>query len=151
MSPDSSGRSTAVDIVPRDSYLFKGCSCSAELPRDLVAPRSFLLDQRLIDYAAIGFFFLRQPSRPNPTRLEAKSGNAVGKGTGEIVLVVPLACERLEHQACADFINCVLRKLLNFAATHRRCFLQFGTNRCVNNASIRRINAINSSYPRRGR
>jgi hypothetical protein len=35
------------------------------------------------DYAAAAFFFLRQPSRPNPTRPEAKSGRAAGRGTAE--------------------------------------------------------------------
>ena len=32
----------------------------------------------LIDYAATAFFFLRQPSRPNPARPEANSGSAPG-------------------------------------------------------------------------
>jgi hypothetical protein len=31
-------------------------------------PWGFSLDQTLIDYAAMAFFFLRQPSRPNTPR-----------------------------------------------------------------------------------
>ena len=46
-------------------------------PRD-ICPGVFLLDQTLIDYAA---FFLRQPSRSNPTNPLAKSGSAAGRGT----------------------------------------------------------------------
>jgi len=40
-------------------------------------PGAFLLDQMLIDYAAIAFFFLRQPSRPNPTRPVVRWGAAL--------------------------------------------------------------------------
>jgi hypothetical protein len=35
---------------------------------------------RKVRDSATAFFFLRQPSRPNPTRPEAKSGRVAGSG-----------------------------------------------------------------------
>jgi hypothetical protein len=53
-------------------------------------PWGFSLDQTLIDYAAVAFRFLRQPSRRNPTNPLANSGNAAGNGTCDTVLSVAI-------------------------------------------------------------
>ena len=47
----------------------------------IIAPGLFVRSNAERDYASIALFFLRQPSRPNPTRPEAKSGRAAGSGT----------------------------------------------------------------------
>jgi len=51
---------TTLIIDRRTLYVTRICIGSKQKPRD-IAPGVFLLDQTLIDYAAIAFF-LRQPS-----------------------------------------------------------------------------------------
>jgi hypothetical protein len=43
----------------------------------------------------------------------------------QIIITATLTFSLARKFHCTDFINCVLRKLLNFAATRRRGFLQF--------------------------
>jgi len=43
--------------------------------------RDFYLFRLTLDQTAAAFFFLRLPSRPNPTRPLAKRGSAAGSGT----------------------------------------------------------------------
>jgi len=52
---------------------------------------------KLLNQPAAAFFFLRQPSRPNPTRPVAKSGSAAGSGTGETPFQLAVAKSSTTH------------------------------------------------------
>ena len=62
--------------------LLRLCAFSFEKPRRNAPGFGSNVER---NYAAIAFFFLRQPSRPSAPRPVAKSGKAPGSGTGEKV------------------------------------------------------------------
>jgi len=64
------------------------------------------LDRTLIDYAAIAFFFLRQPSTPNPTRPVGKSGSAVGRGTAVAMARCALVIQKTCRIKSSDAKRC---------------------------------------------
>src|ERR1019366_9996834 len=74
--------------------LADSCTATNSTNRKTASRRSLRNRIRCFDQAASAFRFLRQPSRPNAPRPEAKSGRAAGRGVAPTALLVVIAARK---------------------------------------------------------